>query len=401
MKYLTHSTGFRWLHLDTDGVGSVIAVVTLRRMAVELLGLFSPLYVLSIARDLGYSIQNAVLMVIGYFLLIFLAKLLTMPLAENASFRIGYRRTLILSVIPFFLFVGFLTLSQRYPILLVLVSVFWGIHAALFWFGYHGLFVKRADQEHFGKQTGLCQALYILVGILTPILGGLIVIKFGYQALFLAAGAIFTLGVMVALLSREIKPYHDARIIDVIQLFKTHKTVVAAYFGWGLESALYGTIWPVFLFLLVGKILSFGEIVSAAVLVAAIITYLVGLVVDKMGVKEVISLGSIVGFLTWIVRAIVRVPLAIVGVDGLYRVTEQMLHIPLSVRSYQKAITGGTGQALYFMEISLGLGSVLGLLLAGVLIFFNLPLWTTFLLASLGALAPTLIVRKENGKEKR
>jgi len=394
MKHVVHSTGFRWLHFDTDGIGSVIAVVTLRRMAVELLGLFSPLYVLSIARDLGFSIQNAVLMVIGYFLLIFIAKLLTMPLAENASFRIGYRRTLIISVIPFFLFIGLLALSQLYPVLLVLVSIFWGIHAALFWFGYHGLFVKRADHEHFGKQTGLSQALYIATGVVTPILGGLIILKFGYQALFLVAGAIFTLGVMIALLSREIKPHRDARIINVIQLFKTHKKVMLGYFGWGFESALYSTLWPVFLFLLVGKILSFGEIISAAVLVAAIITYLVGLVVDKIGVKEVISLGSIIGFLTWIIRAIVRAPLAIVGVDGAYRVTEQMLHIPLLVRSYQKAIAGGTGQALYFMEISLGLGAATGLLLAGILVLLNLPLWTIFLLASIGTLAPIFIIRR-------
>lgn len=393
MRHLIHSTGFRWLHFDTDGVGSVITVVTLRRMAIELLGLFSPLYVLSIARDSGYSIQNAVLVVIGYFLLIYLAKLFTMPLAENTSFRVGYRRTLIFSIIPFFLFVGLLVLSQSYPILLVLVGIFWGIHAALFWFGYHGLFVKRGDYEHFGKQTGLSQALYIAIGVVTPILGGLIILRFGYPALFLVAGAIFALGVMIALLSKEIKPHHDARIVNVIQLFKTHKKVMAGYFGWGLESALYSTIWPVFLFLLVGKILSFGEIISAAVLVAAIITYLVGLVVDRMGVKEVISLGSIIGFLTWVIRAIVRAPLAIVGVDGAYRVTEQMLHIPLSVRSYQKAITGGTGQALYFMEISLGLGAATGLLIAAVMVFLNLPLWTTFLLASLGILAPILIAR--------
>lgn len=394
MKHLAHTTGFRWLHLHSDGIGSVITVVTLRRMAIELLGLFSPLYVLGIAQNRGFSTKDSILVIIGYFLLIYIAKLLTMPLAENTSFRLGYRRTLILSVIPFFLFVGLLALSQSQPILLIPVAVFWGMHAALFWFGYHGLFVKRADHEHFGKQTGTCQAIYILIGILTPILGGLVIINLGYQALFIAAGAIFTLAMMVALLSKEIKPHHDARIVNVIQLFKTHKKAMAGYFGWGSESALYSTIWPVFLFLLVGKIMVFGEIIAAAVLVAAIITYLVGLIVDKMGVRKVISLGSIVGFLTWLVRVVARAPLAIVGVDGLYRVTEQMLHIPLSVRSYQKAIDGGTGQSLYFMEISLGIGAITALSIAAIFVFFNLPLWTIFLLASIGALAPILIARR-------
>lgn len=394
MKYIDHSADFHFLP-GKDGVASVIAVVTLRRIAVELLGLFSPLYVLGIAQDLGFTIKASVLMVIGYFSLIFLAKLLAMPLAENASFRIGYRRTLILSVIPFFLFIGCLALSQSQPGLLVLVSIFWGIHAALFWFGYHGLFVKRADQKHFGKQTGIAQTLYILAAVITPVLGGLIILEFSYQALFLVAGAIFALGVMVALLSGEVKPHRDARIIDVIQLFKTHKKVVMAYFGWGLESAIYGTIWPVFLFLLVGKILFFGEIISAAVLLAAIITYLVGLIVDRVGGRTIINLGAMVGFLTWALRAIVRMPLAIVGVDSLYRVTEQMLTVPLNVLSYKKAVDGGTGQALYFREISISIGAVVSLLLAGVLVFFNLPLWTVFILASLGVLAPIFATRRD------
>lgn len=400
MKYLIHSTGFRWLHFRDEGISLIVVMVTLRRMAVELLGLFSPLYVFNIAHNLGFAVNFSVLIVISYYLLIYASKLATMPLAENVSFRMGYRRTLILSIIPFFLFVGLLAFSQSYPLLLVLVAFFWGIHAAFFWFGYHGLFAKRGDHEHFGKQTGVCQTLYILIGIITPILGGLVILKFGYQVLFLSAGAIFSLAMMVALLSKEIKPHRDARIINVIQLFKTHKRIMVGYFGWGLESSLYGAVWPVFLFLLVGKILAFGEIISAAVLVAAVITYLVGLIVDRAGTKAMISLGSIIGFLTWIFRTVVRVPLAIVGVDGFYRVTEQMLHIPLLVRSYQKAIDGGTGQALYFMEISLGLGAIAGLLLAIAMIAFNLPLWSTFLLASLGALAPVLIVKKDDKKKR-
>ena len=166
------------------------------------------------------------------------------------------------------------------------------------------------------------------------------------------------------------------------------------YFGWGLESSLYGVVWPVFLFLLVGKILAFGEIIAAAVFVAALITYLTGLVVDRVGTKMIINLGSMVGFLTWLVRIVARTPLIIVSVDSFYRVAEQMLHIPFLVRTYQKAVDGGTGQSLYFMEISLGLGAVSGFLLAGILVFAGFSLGSIFLLASLGTLAPILITRK-------
>jgi hypothetical protein len=123
-------------------------------------------------------------------------------------------------------------------------------------------------------------------------------------------------------------------------------------------------------------------------------TYLIGLLVDKIGKKEVLNLGALIGFLTWIVRMVIKMPLAIIGVDGFYRVSEQMIQIPLNVLSYQKAIDGGTGQALYFREISLCLGSITALILALVIIWLNFPLKTVFLLASFGVLTPLFIGRK-------
>lgn len=376
------------------GITPVILTVTFRRIAVNLLALFSPLYVLQIVQNRGFSLNLAVLSVIFYILLIYLTKLLTLPLAENTAFRLGFRRVLILSSLPFALFLAFLFLSQKNPLFLILVSVFWGIHAALFWFGYHGLFVKFGDEEHFGRQTGISQALAVLAGVLTPVLGGLIVFKFSFHALFFLAGLIFLLAILMIVVSSEIKPRHDARLRVIWQLFRTHKKVVVAYLGHGGEAAVYGTIWPVFLFLLLGEILTFAEVVSASVLVAAVLAYLFGIWVDRVGWKQILGIGGVVGAGSWLARIVARTPLPIVGIDGSYRVTEEMLAIPLSVFSYQKAIEGGTGQALYFREISLTFGAVVFLILTAVLVFFNLPLWSTFVLAAIGALMPLLIVKK-------
>ncbi len=127
---------------------------------------------------------------------------------------------------------------------------------------------------------------------------------------------------------------------------------------------------------------------------AAIITYLVGLIVDQIGEEKVIYLGATVNCLTWLARTMIRAPLFIVGIDGFYRVTEQMLQIPLDVKSYKKAVVGGTGRALYFREIALGIGSTIALLMAVFLIFLNLPLWSVFLLGAAGALVPIFTARR-------
>jgi len=264
----------------------------------------------------------------------------------------------------------------------------------LFWFGYHGLFIKFGDEARFGFQTGVSQSLAILTVVATPLLGGLIVVEWGFWGLFLTAGFFSLVSILIVLFSPLKKPYHDAKIEKVFRLFKTHPKVLAAYLGWGGEAALYGAVWPIFLFLILDNILAYGGIFSASILLAAVIGLLVGRMVDKMKGGKVVGLSVFLGAFSWLARIIARSPLSIVGVDGIYRMTEQMLAIPMDVFSYKKALEGGTSQALYFREISLNVGAVLFLAIVGGMVLLNLPLWTTFILGLMGTLAPLLVARK-------
>lgn len=375
-------------------LGPLFASATLRQVAVTLLSLFSPLYILQRSQEVGFSLDLAIVVVIFFFVVLHFFKLLTLPLAENLGVKVGFKAILAFSSIPFVLFLTFLYLSRTYYLFLIPSALFWGIHASFFWWGYHGTFVKTADQEYFGRETGAIQLLLTAASVITPILGGLIVYQISYQFLFILAGIIFLLGILVILPAPGAAPRHDAQIKKVWRIFKTHKRMVAAYVGWGGESGLYGIIWPIFLFLILGQILTFGEIVSAAILFASLINLLVGVRVDRVGSRPTLAWGSPLNFLSWLARIFARTTGLIIVVDTFYRVTEQMLTIPLDVLTYQKALEGGTGQALYFREISLTFGAVFFLFLAAVLVFLNLPLWSTFVLASIGALMPILVVRR-------
>lgn len=367
---------------------------TLRRVAVTLLGLFSPLYILQRSQEVGFSLNLAIVAVIFFFLILYLFKLFTLPLVENLGPKIGFKSILAYSSFPFVLFLAFFYFSQANYLFLIPAAIFWGIHAGFFWWGYHGTFIKTADQEYFGRETGAAQLLLTAASVIAPILGGFIVYQIGYQFLFILAGVIFILAILVILPTPERAPRRDARIKKVWQIYKTHKRMAAAYIGRGGMSELYGTVWPIFLFLVLGQILIFGEIVSAAILFASLINLLIGFRVDSVGSRATLAWGAPLNFLSWLARIFARSAGLIIIVDTFYRVTGQMLTIPLDVLSYRKAIEGGTGQALYFREISLTFGAMFFLFLAAVLVLLSLPLWTTFVLASIGALMPLFIVRK-------
>lgn len=378
-----------------NGLTPIFLTSTLRRASVALLALFSPIYIFKIAQNLTSKPEFWLALVFFYFFLFYVVKLLTLPLAENLALKIGFKKTSYLSSIPFFLFLAFLIFSYQKPFWLLPAAIFWGTNASLFWFSYHGFFVKLGDADRFGQATGTAQFLETIANVLSPIMGGFVIWKFGFGALFILSGAIFVISLGALWFAQEEKPYHDARIKEVWQLFTTHKKMVVAYLGLGGEGGLYGVAWPLFLFVVLGKILVVGGVISAAIFLSALLTLIVGVWVDRLGKRAVIRLGAPVVFLSWLGRIFARTPGAIIGVDTFYRVADQMIMIPLSVWTYQKALEGGTGQALYFREISLTLGAIFALLVAGVILIFGANFETLFVLAAISALLPLLVVKKK------
>lgn len=376
---------------------SLALVSTFRHLSFGLLALFSPVYIFRLIFN-GFPIEATIRMgiigVLVYMLFFCLIKILTFPLAENLAFRVGFKNVIALSFFPFFLFITFLILSEKDLLFLVLASFFGGLQAGLFWFAYHGMFVKAVNEDRFGFHEGICQSLGILTLLVTPILGSLLIFFFGFTSLFLTAGFFVLLAALTLIFSARDKPLHDARFLTSFTLFKKHPKTFLAYLGWGGETAIYSNLWPVFLILILGDILSYGGIVTIGILFAVLVTFLIGRWVDKSKGSRVLTCGVVLGSFSWLLRTIAYFPFLIVLVDGFYRLTEQMMTIPMDVLSYKKAIDGGTSQALYFREIALNLGVFLFLAMAFLMIFFSLPLWSTFILAFLGTLMPLLVIKK-------
>jgi len=376
---------------------SLALVSTFRRLAFGLLTLFSPVYIFRLILNLSsieVTIRMGIIGVLVYALFFYLIKILTFPLAENLAFKVGFKNVIALSFIPFFLFITFLILSERQLLFLVLTAFFGGLQAGLFWFAYHGMFVKAVDEYSFGFHEGVCQGLGILTLLVAPILGSLLIFFFGFTALFLTAGFFVLLAALTLIFSARDKPFHDARFLTSFALFKKHLKTFLAYLGWGGETALYGNLWPIFLILILGDILSYGGIITISILFSVLVIFLIGRWVDKAKGRRVLTYGVALGSFSWLLRTIAYFPFLIILVDGFYRLTEQMMTIPMDVLSYKKAISGGTSQSLYFREIALSLGAFLFLALASLMIFFNLPFWSTFILAFLGTLMPLLIMKK-------
>ncbi|MBM3205903.1 MFS transporter, partial [Candidatus Shapirobacteria bacterium] len=202
---------------------SLTLVSTFRHLAFGLLSLFSPIYIFQIifgVFSMEATVKVGVIGVLLYMLLFYLIKILTFPLAENFAFKLGFKNVIAISFLPFFLYLGFLILSEKHLYFLAFSAFFGGLQAGLFWFGYHGMFVKAVNEHSFGFHESICNSLGILTLLVTPILGSLLIFFFGFTSLFLTAGVFVLLAAVALVFAHRDKPLHDARFLTSFILFK-------------------------------------------------------------------------------------------------------------------------------------------------------------------------------------
>src|SRR3990170_5440459 len=116
------------MHLFLGGV--------IRRISIILLSLFSPIYIYKSINESGISFKIAILLVISFYILEQLAKLVTISVSENLSQRIGFKGVMRASALPFFLFILSMVAAKNNIILFPLALITIGIHSGFYWWGY-------------------------------------------------------------------------------------------------------------------------------------------------------------------------------------------------------------------------------------------------------------------------
>lgn len=371
-----------------------------RRIALTFLILFSPVYVYETFTNLGWDGRQAILFVALFFLFIYVGKLISIIFAEDISRKIGFKKTVWLSGLPYFFLILFLYLSLRSPFLVFLAAPFWGMHAGLYWWGYHGYFVKSGDASHFGEGIGEVGFLSSTASIIAPIFGALLASAFGLIVPFFLSGAFIVAALLFIGLNDDRKQKKDTRLADMLALLKKHKLVSASYASFQLESSLYFIIWPLFLFLFFGEVVSLGVVVSLGALFAALFGVIIGRLVDKKGEKKIVSIGAPTLSFSWLVRFVANSMGGFIAADVIRNFGFKLLKVPFDELSYKKAVEGGTANAILFRELSLIFGAVLAAFLVFLWTYLGGGLEKLFLIAGVISAFPLVAVykRKFHGK---
>ncbi|PIS21245.1 hypothetical protein COT51_03800 [candidate division WWE3 bacterium CG08_land_8_20_14_0_20_41_15] len=356
-----------------------------RTFAISLTGIFVPIYVSKLYSHL--PLNEAVVRVVLYFILMEVASLLMAVPAGKIILRLGFRYSIFIGNVLLALANGSLILAQNNHGWLVAAAICEGVSLHFFWNCYHLTFAKQADKHHLGRQISLDGIFGTLVSAIAPAFGGMIATLFGFTALLILSLSLIIISSFPLALVVDGKGYHLGDYCEIVKGYFSRKFrgFMWGFFFEGARGYVAWIAWPLFLLAVVkGSYDYLGFIVSATLIVSVIFCFFSGKLVDHGNETGGFTLGALFISFFWILRIPITNPGQVFLVQSGGNMSESLYRVSWAATVYRR-ISGITNSYLYVVlrEIALRLGSLWGLLIAYTVSRAGFPLQTTFVFAAL------------------
>ncbi len=384
--------GFSRFHPQfSAGMVSLYSNRLIIQFGAGLIGLFLPIF-------LYESFGNDPTVLLWYFMINFgLTVFLFVPGAKLMN-KIGLKWMMILAVLSYGLCHGFYAFFDNFEnvwLFLGIALTLNNIWRMLYWTPFHTEFAEFTDRRHRGRTIGFLSSISSLVSIAVPFVAGFIIVKFGYDSLFLASGAIILASVLPLFFSQHVTEEYSFGYFETFRkLFdKEHRHMFLAYMADGAQSMVGYLIWPIFIFeVLDGNYLEVGFISTLIVLVSVVIRLVMGDLADHKSKKKLLKIGTGIYAIGWIIKAFVTTAFTIFIASTFHNFALIMMRTPFDALMYEKAADAGhyVDEYTVLRDMAITIGRVV--MIAALLIllgFVTLP-WA-FFLAAIAALFINMI----------
>ena len=359
--------------------------IAIRNFSIALTIIFGPIYIYQL---LGNSVPRAMF----FYLAIFAGQALLVPLGAKLMGRIGLKKLMALSSPFLSLYFVFLVLAERGGVVyLALAAVSAIIVLITYWPARHVDFAKFATGRKRGRQIGVANILVAMGKMIAPLLGGIIIVNFGFSTVFIVAAILTLFSSIPLFFSREVyETYTLSWTQSFAKIFeKQNRRTSAAFFFEGIEYFVGIFLFPIFVFTIFNNIETIGWVTSLSLLAALIFTYVIGWLSDKRGDRKVIVFASVVHGFAWVINSFIRTPLQFVIYSSFFRLAETANHLPMISIFYERAKKKGHGidEYIVFHEIAHNAGRVVMAIIVIVGFSLGFESWLFyFTLAGVGAL---------------
>jgi len=397
MPRFFHPLHLPFLCVDkSKNLNRVLALRIINDWIAKFISFFIPIFLYGLGQNLVYpgplallnqlsSFQKGVVLMALYSALLRgLILILSLPLGKLVA-RHGTRLGLLANLFFQTGYLLFLLLSRQSLWFLYPAALFQAIHIYLLNTIYFTLFALFSLKKHVGEDLSLAEFILQLVSVAVPAIGGVIIVQFGYDLLFLSSligiGASFAMTLLMDPITFKIAPAWS----EFRSWLKNrpYQKVLVSYVGRYVNDGALG-LWPIYVLIFAGSIEKVGFAYSLSLFFSMIIIFFTGIYFDHhKSHKPFLISGSLLSSL-WLVRMSVTNILSAVIVDTLDKLAGSFHWLFFDAM----AINGSKGdRALSFftyreliMSVS---GVIFWLLVAGV---FVLPMgwYSLFALGAVG-----------------
>lgn len=362
-------------YFDNAGINRLYAHNALFTVAETIGWVFGPLYLL----ELGYTLPIVFLIWAGLFAVRLPLRYLYWWQIE----RIGLRGGAIIGLGCYAVGALMLPFLPQHQTVLPLFLFFYATGMTLYWTAFHTLFGMIGDAEKRGNQLAMLKSLDMAITAAIPALSGMIVLWFGFAALFW----IVAIGMLIAaipLLAIQ-PPLIRRHVVHTAEHQKSCRWVAQYHIWHGVKEYGHPFLWRIMVFVFVGNVTDFGWLMTAGLALLIATELFIGKAIDKGDGFRWLQRGAVIAQIQIIFRAFFATTPALIVASETLSVSAQLMAQSTANFYNQGGDADNYFHYIYWGEAGWDIGAALSLsaMAAAIYLGASLP-WLLLLTGSFG-----------------
>ena len=182
-------------------------------LALAMVQIFESIYL--------YEIGYTVLQISAFYLVVYVLYFFALPLGAKFANKYGYENGMFLGsvlYIPFYLSLFFIT---KFSFMFYVAMILYVLQKMFYWPAFHGNFSHNSGDKEEGREISSVSISSSLMFIFGPMIGGVLIQRFGFAVLFMITSVLFLVSNIPMLLTKETFTKRDFKYSFIFKdLFK-------------------------------------------------------------------------------------------------------------------------------------------------------------------------------------
>lgn len=310
---------------------------------------------------------------VGVYIISHAIVILTTPLSAMLLNHTGVR-PLIAASVPFAAAsIAILGFDMEPGLQGMLFAVTLALTTSLYWVPYHVDLAEELRRRHRGAIIGWYENILEFAAILTPFIGGIMIVLTGVQDTVIVAAVFCLLAIIPVFFIEEVYERFSWGYFETFnKLFDyRNRKMLLSYGADGAQTAVATTFWPVFIFYVFQeKYAAVGFVTSLTMVFILMLNAWLGHMVDKWGHEKVLKIGTYLEISGWFMKAFVATPFHVFVTDTYHKFGDSVIRLSKDFASYRHMAENGhyIDEYTTLAEISFRLGKIVMLIISAAVI---------------------------------